>query len=72
MTRPTVTLPDGRRAEIIRYGGHGHYRAIIRQCGRERLPVAKVTIRRDDEGWAVVREDRLALVAAQHAGGDGR
>lgn len=56
MDRPTVRLDDGRRAEIVRYGGENRYHAIIRRPGRERLPVAKVTIRRDGEGWAVVRQ----------------
>lgn len=60
MARPTVRLADGRRAEIIRYGGHDCYHAIIRQCSRERLPVARVTIRLDGESWAVVREPAAA------------
>jgi hypothetical protein len=54
-----VRLTDGRRAEIIRYGGDNHYHAVIRQCGRERLPVARVTIRRDGERWEVVRQSRM-------------
>lgn len=60
MDRPTVRLTDGRRAEILRYGGENRYEAIIRQCGRERLPVARVTIRRDGETWTVVREAGVA------------
>jgi mRNA degradation ribonuclease J1/J2 len=55
--RPTVRLVDGRRAEIIRYDGENRYHAVIRQCGRgERLPVAKLTIRRNGEQWEIVRQ----------------
>jgi hypothetical protein len=64
MTRPTIRLPDGRRAEIVRYRGENRYDAVIRQCGRERRLVARMTIRRDGDGWAVVREDAARLPAA--------
>jgi hypothetical protein len=68
MDRPTVRLTDGRRAEIIRYGGNDRYHAIIRQCSRERLPAAKVTIRRDGDAWAVVREAAVAQAGSLGCG----
>lgn len=60
---PVVILPDGRRAEIVRkHEGEASYVAIVRACGRDRRPVAKVTIRPDGETWVVVREAVLAQV----------
>lgn len=58
MNRPTIRLPDGRHAEIVRKRmGENLYDAVVREWARrDRRPLGKVVIRPEGDGWAVVRE----------------